>query len=125
MDKSEANNGTALSSSRPCRESKASIAGQPYVEAPGAAAPVVGGFCRDLRHARDAVRKLGREVVGGQPGPAQGPAAGAAQLAKTAKGVRTTVVCPYYIDTGMFAGVATRLTQPSLASTQPCSKAAR
>jgi all-trans-retinol dehydrogenase (NAD+) len=30
------------------------------------------------------------------------------ELAKTAKGVRTTVVCPYYIDTGMFEGVKTR-----------------
>lgn len=30
------------------------------------------------------------------------------ELAKTAKGVRTTVVCPFYIDTGMFDGVKTR-----------------
>lgn len=31
-----------------------------------------------------------------------------AELAKTAPGVRTTVVCPFYIDTGMFDGVQTR-----------------
>jgi all-trans-retinol dehydrogenase (NAD+) len=30
------------------------------------------------------------------------------ELRKTAPGVRTTVVCPFYIDTGMFAGVKTR-----------------
>ena len=30
------------------------------------------------------------------------------ELAKTAPGVRTTVVCPYYIDTGMFRGVKSR-----------------
>lgn len=30
------------------------------------------------------------------------------ELRKQAPGVRTTVVCPYYIDTGMFAGVKTR-----------------
>ncbi|HET6663465.1 MAG TPA: SDR family oxidoreductase, partial [Acidimicrobiales bacterium] len=30
------------------------------------------------------------------------------ELAKSAKGVHTTVVCPYYIDTGMFEGVKTR-----------------
>jgi len=31
-----------------------------------------------------------------------------AELRKTAPGVRTTVVCPYYIDTGMFRGVRSR-----------------
>lgn len=31
-----------------------------------------------------------------------------AELRGTARGVRTTVVCPYYVDTGMFAGVKTR-----------------
>jgi all-trans-retinol dehydrogenase (NAD+) len=31
-----------------------------------------------------------------------------AELAKTAPGVKTTVVCPYYIDTGMFRGVKSR-----------------
>ena len=31
-----------------------------------------------------------------------------AELRKRAPGVRTTVVCPYYIDTGMFEGVKTR-----------------
>lgn len=30
------------------------------------------------------------------------------ELRRSAPGVRTTVVCPYYIDTGMFAGVKTR-----------------
>jgi all-trans-retinol dehydrogenase (NAD+) len=30
------------------------------------------------------------------------------ELKKTAPGVKTTVVCPYYIDTGMFEGVKTR-----------------
>jgi all-trans-retinol dehydrogenase (NAD+) len=30
------------------------------------------------------------------------------ELARTAPGVVTTVVCPYYIDTGMFEGVETR-----------------
>ena len=30
------------------------------------------------------------------------------ELKKRAPGVRTTVVCPYYIDTGMFAGAKTR-----------------
>lgn len=30
------------------------------------------------------------------------------ELARSAPGVRTTVVCPYYIDTGMFEGVRTR-----------------
>jgi all-trans-retinol dehydrogenase (NAD+) len=30
------------------------------------------------------------------------------ELHRLAPGVRTTVVCPYYIDTGMFAGVKTR-----------------
>ncbi|MCB9729402.1 MAG: SDR family oxidoreductase [Deltaproteobacteria bacterium] len=30
------------------------------------------------------------------------------ELRETAPGVKTTVVCPYYIDTGMFAGVRTR-----------------
>lgn len=30
------------------------------------------------------------------------------ELKKRAPGVRTTVVCPYYIDTGMFEGVKTR-----------------
>lgn len=30
------------------------------------------------------------------------------ELRRTAPGVRTTVVCPYYIDTGMFEGVKTR-----------------
>ncbi|MDX9720830.1 MAG: SDR family oxidoreductase [Myxococcota bacterium] len=30
------------------------------------------------------------------------------ELRRTAPGVRTTIVCPYYIDTGMFAGVKTR-----------------
>ena len=30
------------------------------------------------------------------------------ELRKRAPGVRTTVVCPYYIDTGMFEGVKTR-----------------
>ena len=30
------------------------------------------------------------------------------ELRKRAPGVRTTVVCPYYIDSGMFAGVKTR-----------------
>jgi all-trans-retinol dehydrogenase (NAD+) len=31
------------------------------------------------------------------------------ELKRTAPGVRTTVVCPYYIDTGMFEGVKTRI----------------
>jgi all-trans-retinol dehydrogenase (NAD+) len=31
-----------------------------------------------------------------------------AELSKTAPGVRTTVVCPFYIDTGMFRGVKSR-----------------
>jgi len=31
------------------------------------------------------------------------------ELARSAPGVRTTVVCPYYVDTGMFAGVRTRV----------------
>jgi all-trans-retinol dehydrogenase (NAD+) len=31
-----------------------------------------------------------------------------AELRKTAPGVRTTVVCPYYVDTGMFKGVRSR-----------------
>lgn len=31
------------------------------------------------------------------------------ELAQAAPGVRTTVVCPYYIDTGMFEGVRTRV----------------
>ncbi len=30
------------------------------------------------------------------------------ELRRSAPGVRTTVVCPFYIDTGMFAGVKTR-----------------
>jgi len=30
------------------------------------------------------------------------------ELRRSARGVRTTVVCPYYIDTGMFAGVKSR-----------------
>jgi all-trans-retinol dehydrogenase (NAD+) len=30
------------------------------------------------------------------------------ELGATAPGVKTTLVCPYYIDTGMFAGVTTR-----------------
>lgn len=30
------------------------------------------------------------------------------ELRKTAPGVRTTIVCPYYVDTGMFAGVKTK-----------------
>ena len=30
------------------------------------------------------------------------------ELKQTAPGIRTTVVCPYYIDTGMFTGVRTR-----------------
>ncbi len=30
------------------------------------------------------------------------------ELARVAPGVRTTVVCPYYVDTGMFAGARTR-----------------
>lgn len=30
------------------------------------------------------------------------------ELAKTAPGVKTTVVCPFYIDTGMFRGVKSR-----------------
>lgn len=30
------------------------------------------------------------------------------ELRRLAPGVRTTVVCPYYVDTGMFAGVRTR-----------------
>jgi len=30
------------------------------------------------------------------------------ELRRTAPGVRTTVVCPFYIDTGMFSGVKTR-----------------
>jgi len=30
------------------------------------------------------------------------------ELRKTAPGVKTTVVCPYYVDTGMFQGVTTR-----------------
>jgi all-trans-retinol dehydrogenase (NAD+) len=34
------------------------------------------------------------------------------ELGKTAPGVHTTVVCPYFIDTGMFEGVRTRF--PSL-----------
>jgi len=32
-----------------------------------------------------------------------------AELRRTAPGVITTVVCPYYIDTGMFEGVRTRI----------------
>jgi all-trans-retinol dehydrogenase (NAD+) len=31
-----------------------------------------------------------------------------AELRRIAPGVRTTIVCPYFIDTGMFAGVRTR-----------------
>ncbi len=31
-----------------------------------------------------------------------------AELRRSSPGVRTTVVCPFYIDTGMFAGVKTR-----------------
>jgi all-trans-retinol dehydrogenase (NAD+) len=31
------------------------------------------------------------------------------ELARAAPGVKTTVVCPYYIDTGMFTGVRTRV----------------
>jgi all-trans-retinol dehydrogenase (NAD+) len=31
------------------------------------------------------------------------------ELSGTAPGVRTTVVCPYYVDTGMFEGVRTRV----------------
>jgi all-trans-retinol dehydrogenase (NAD+) len=31
------------------------------------------------------------------------------ELHRLAPGVRTTVVCPYYVDTGMFAGVKTRI----------------
>jgi all-trans-retinol dehydrogenase (NAD+) len=31
-----------------------------------------------------------------------------AELRQTAPGVKTTVICPFYIDTGMFAGVKTR-----------------
>lgn len=31
------------------------------------------------------------------------------ELAQVAPGVRTTVVCPFYIDTGMFEGVRTRI----------------
>jgi all-trans-retinol dehydrogenase (NAD+) len=31
-----------------------------------------------------------------------------AELRRIAPGVRTTVVCPYFVDTGMFAGVRTR-----------------
>ena len=31
-----------------------------------------------------------------------------AELHQTAPGVHTTVVCPFYIDTGMFRGVKTR-----------------
>jgi all-trans-retinol dehydrogenase (NAD+) len=31
-----------------------------------------------------------------------------AELHKSARGVKTTVVCPYYIDTGMFRGVKSR-----------------
>ena len=31
-----------------------------------------------------------------------------AELAREAPGVRTTLVCPYYVDTGMFAGASTR-----------------
>jgi all-trans-retinol dehydrogenase (NAD+) len=31
------------------------------------------------------------------------------ELARSAPGVRTTVVCPYYVDTGMFEGVRTRV----------------
>jgi all-trans-retinol dehydrogenase (NAD+) len=30
------------------------------------------------------------------------------ELRRSAPGLRTTVVCPYYVDTGMFAGVKTR-----------------
>jgi len=30
------------------------------------------------------------------------------ELKRSAPGIRTTVVCPFYIDTGMFAGVKTR-----------------
>ncbi len=30
------------------------------------------------------------------------------ELARTAPGVRTTLVCPFYVDTGMFAGARTR-----------------
>ena len=30
------------------------------------------------------------------------------ELRRSAPGVKTTVVCPFYIDTGMFAGVKTR-----------------
>ena len=33
------------------------------------------------------------------------------ELQRTAQGVRVTVVCPYYIDTGMFEGVRTRFPQ--------------
>ncbi len=32
-----------------------------------------------------------------------------AELAQVAPAVRTTLVCPFYVDTGMFAGVRTRL----------------
>ncbi|MCZ7628753.1 MAG: SDR family oxidoreductase [Microthrixaceae bacterium] len=31
------------------------------------------------------------------------------ELAHTAPGIRTTVVCPFYVDTGMFEGVQTRV----------------
>jgi all-trans-retinol dehydrogenase (NAD+) len=31
------------------------------------------------------------------------------ELRRTAPGVRTTIVCPFYVDTGMFAGVQTRI----------------
>ena len=31
------------------------------------------------------------------------------ELRRSAPGVRTTIVCPFYIDTGMFAGVKTRI----------------
>ena len=30
------------------------------------------------------------------------------ELRRSAPGVKTTVVCPYYIDTGMFKGVETQ-----------------
>jgi len=36
-----------------------------------------------------------------------------AELRSVAPGVRTTAVCPYYIDTGMFEGVRTRLRSPA------------
>jgi all-trans-retinol dehydrogenase (NAD+) len=31
------------------------------------------------------------------------------ELHRLAPGIRTTVVCPFYIDTGMFAGAKTRI----------------